>query len=420
LDWLNPARRHSTIVPSDADAASRSTLAGAPVTDANHLFANNVRFLSMFAIIAVHTLGAYPGVFRLTTAPAPLQCLAQPFKFGTIAFFLVAGFLFGERIDRCSPLQYYARRLQNVFLPWSVWYLAFCALRVSADVVHGRIWIHSPRAFAQVGADLSQALLGTSYWFVPNLLIALAVLLVFRRFLNDVRMGLAFFAVSLFYAINIYGHWFPVQHSRAVFGFVFYLWLGAWGAWHFAALEKWLSCIPAGVLIGAMLLTNLLAFAEARMLFALHSADPMNSLRITNQLYSVVVVLAIVRVRRAVWPRFVDVRAHTFGLYLTHTVGLAVLAAILVRVPSRLVPIHSWNSLPGLLLLLPVMFVVTYGACLLLVRALLSRRWLCWAVGPRGRSNTTGRKIVRHSARRETPAFAAPVSKDFGSLARRS
>jgi hypothetical protein len=344
----------------------------------DHIFANNVRFLSMAAIIAVHTILSYPAVAQIPSPPSVLLYLAQPLKFGTIAFFLVAGFLFGERINAWSPLEYFKRRLQNVFVPWLFWFSLFCMLALGSDAIHERFgWAILPQAFLRC----RNLLLDSAFWFVPNLLFALALLLIFRRILTDVRMGFAFLLLSLFYGVNIYGHWMPVHHTRAILGFVFYLWLGAWGAWHFPALEKLLARVPAIAMLGLIFLTLTLALAETKLLHALGSIDPINTLRISNQIYSVVVVLGIVKVRRSLWPRFVDVRKHTFGLYLTHTLGLA----MLVRVLKRLLPYcfsftGRSQTVVGVLLIL-VMFCLTYAGCLLAVKALLSDPRLRWAIG---------------------------------------
>lgn len=83
--------------------------------DNNHLFANNVRFLSMAAIIGIHTLENYPGAVMLTSIPPKFLYLLQPLKFGTIGFFLVSGFLFGERIEKHSSFEYFKRRLRGSF-----------------------------------------------------------------------------------------------------------------------------------------------------------------------------------------------------------------------------------------------------------------------------------------------------------------
>jgi peptidoglycan/LPS O-acetylase OafA/YrhL len=381
-EWHQPATRTAQALPLRADA--------------NHLFANNVRFLSMAAVIAGHSLSIYPMIHQLELPPWALLCLVQLFKFGTIAFFLVAGFLFGERIDQYSSLQYYGRRLKNVLLPWVVWYVCYCLLRVATDVIQQRVSFHSPGAIRYIYTEcITNGLLGTAYWFVPNLLIALAVLLVFRRILRDVRVGAAFIFVSLVYAANIYGHWIPVQHSRAVFGFVFYLWLGAWGSWHFAKLQKWLARIPAVMMFGLIAVAGAMAIGEAKLLLALHSADPVNTLRITNQLYSIVAVLAIMKLKHAAWPRFVDVRMHTFGLYLTHPIALASLKQAIPHVAST----TFLGSTPGAALSLPIAFLITYGGCLLVVRALLWSSWSHWTVGLAGQRRPGGARAgVRSSA----------------------
>jgi peptidoglycan/LPS O-acetylase OafA/YrhL len=369
-----------------------------PAAAADHLFANNVRFLSMAAIIAMHVVGGYP--------PAR-QDLIQIFKFGTIGFFLISGFLFGERIDQYTSLQYFTRRLKNVLLPWTIWYLLYCGLCIAADFLHRRIDFHSATLYSRVYADFSNGLLNTAYWFVPNLIIALAVLLVFRRKLRDPRTGIAFLALSLFYAANIYGCWIPVQHNRAVFGFVFYLWLGAWAAWHYSSIEKWVARVPTVSMVGIVVLMNVLAVGETILLRSLHSVDPWNTLRITNQMCSVVVVLAIMKLKRAMWPRFINVRSHTFGLYLTHMVALSIVSAAIVRMHPHVITDIYRNNSPGMMVLLPIMFVAVYGGSLILVKFLLSQRWLRWTVGLAGNIRSSGARVPSLQKSRAT-GVAAP------------
>lgn len=397
------------VEPSQATSSGSQDETTQPAaTRTNHLFANNVRFLAMAAIVAMHTMEVYPG------GSIGNQYPEQLFKFGTIGFFLVSGFLFGERIDRYTSGQYFGRRLKNVFVPWCVWFLLYCCLRLAGDVLHGRISTDPSLCRIRIEAALSTGLFETAYWFVPNLMIAMGVLLLFRRKLRDSRMGIVFLLLSLFYAANIYGGWIPVKHSRAVFGFIFYLWLGAWAAWNFAAVERWLARVPATVMIGLIVLTNALALGEAKLLFSLHSADPLNTLRFTNQLASVVVVLGILKLKRGVWPRFVDVRAHTFGLYLTHTVALVVLLPVLVRVLPRIAPWEYWSRLPAALTLLAVMFAVVYGGCLYVVRCMLAQPRLHWAVGLAGSAGpgAAGRMPPLRNTAAEGPTLGLSVTAE--------
>jgi hypothetical protein len=144
-------------------------------------------------------------------------------------------------------------------------------------------------------------LFSTAYWFVPNLMIAVSVLLLCRRFLYDPRLGCALLGLSLFYGVNAYSQWIPIQnHSEAFLGFAFYLWLGAWTAKHFAAFMAWIARIPLLALLVLAVLTGLAAFGEAEVLT---DRGAMNTLRISNQIYSVLAVLAIFKARGGLWPR---------------------------------------------------------------------------------------------------------------------
>jgi len=364
----------SRLATTNLKQNNSTSLEGKIVTD--HLFVNNVRFLSMAAVIGLHTISGYGTVLNRNSMPQIFYYLIGPLKFGTIGFFLAAGFLFGERVDQTSPLRYFLRRLRNVFLPWCVWLSLWCSRRFFIDLSQGR-QIDLPYVI-----DLYKVrALASAYWFVPNLIIALAILLICRRFLHDVRIGLVFLAATFFYSANIYGHWIAVVHSKAVFGFIFYLWLGAWSAWHFPDVERFIAKISAPIMIGLTLTALGFAIAESRLLMALGSVDPVNTLRLSNQIYSLMFVLAILKLKHAMWPRFVDVRKHTYGLYLLHTI---VLGFFCLKLQPILLPLGAapwWIIGTVTLLLIPALFASVYGISLLLVRILLRFPMLRWMVG---------------------------------------
>jgi len=347
-------------------------------TATDNLFVNNIRFLSMAGIIGVHTLGSSGSLFHTPSTAESISYFTQPLKFGTIGFFLISGFLLGERIDQCSPTRYFVRRLRNVFLPWLVWYVLFSALRLSSDLIHRRV---EQLSFTSVYHACGQYLLTSPYWFVPNLLIALAIILALRKHLDDIRIGFAFLVASLFYSVNIYGHWATSQHTAAVFGFVFYLWLGAWSARHFKQVEKWIVNIPKSIVLALVLLSLALALVEMRLLCVIGSNDPANSLRISNQVYSVMVVLAIVRMRSAVWPRFINVRENTFGLYLTHAIALRFVVSAMTHAHVYPVASSTWEASMDALAFATAMFVITYAGSLVVVRTMMAHRSLRWAIG---------------------------------------
>jgi hypothetical protein len=310
--------------------------------------------------------------------------LRQPVSFDVIGFFLISGFLMEEGLTRRPPAEYLMRRMQRIFAPWLFWYLLFFAILLSNDALHGRLGPLSWREEALFALHrLLYCLFSSAYWFVPNLLIALCVLLACRRFLFDRRLGGVLLALSLFYGLYLYTHWIPFQdHTEALFGFVFYLWLGGWAARNFAATHAWSTRISMPTLIAFGTLAGLAALVESGVLFAAGNPRPMNSLRICNQAYSIVLVLAIFKLRKPVWPRVVNVRVATFGIYLTHIIVLWPLTCIVRRLMGEAVAGRAWAGAAATGVCLSLgFFVVTYGCSFSLTRWLLNRPRLRWMVG---------------------------------------
>jgi hypothetical protein len=183
----------------------------------NHIFVSNIRFWSMFAIIAVHSLLAW-GIHEESRLGWEVQVgLLQTAKFGTIAFYLISGFLLGERLHRYTAVEYLLRRLKNIGIPWAIWVTLYILFPFAKAALVGKT---AGRVVFQ--QHVCNVLLSSPYWFVPNYLIALAVILKFRHRLDDYRCGAVLLIISLFYGVNIYAKWIPSNHTSAVFGFVFY------------------------------------------------------------------------------------------------------------------------------------------------------------------------------------------------------
>jgi membrane-bound acyltransferase YfiQ involved in biofilm formation len=333
----------------------------------------------MLAIVTLHSGIAVAGEVGLN--PHLAIAFGTPLKFATIAFFLISGFLLGERVDRRDPVAYFVRRVKTVFVPWAVWFALTCAVLV----IHGLL-LHrlGPAPLIQLGrlthSAVSCILLTTAFWFVPNLLFSIAILLIFRRHLYSLRLGAALLALNLVYAVNIYSVWFPPGHSQAIFGFVFYLWLGSYAAHHFAAVERLLARVPAALLFALSLATALASYAEADLLSVRYKGDPLNTLRFSNQLFSVCVVLLIFKCKRALWPRFVDVRRHTFGLYLSHSMALMIVMYPLTHAHHSTARPFLASDQELFVLWLSVA-ALTYLSCFALTRWLGAHPATHWLIG---------------------------------------
>jgi hypothetical protein len=221
------------------------------------------------------------------------------------------------------------------------------------------------------------------------------VLLLCKRILCDLSFGCLLLALSLFYGLNIYAQWISVSgHTEALLGFVFYLWLGAWAGRNMNAVESLVARISMPALIALVVITGMVALCESNVLAAHGFVDPMNTLRISNQAYSIAMVLLIVKLRRAVWPRTWDVRANTFGIYLIHSIILVLLLKIPQLNVLRSLTGQTWGRTAGMAISLSLgCFVATYGCSLFLTRWLLSRQGLCWLVGSAAPTRMAGFEV---------------------------
>lgn len=358
-----------------------------PNPNNDYVFVNNVRFISMAAVVALHSFGGVAPLAVLAPSSWLLLCALQLCKFGTIGFFLISGFLMGEGLTRRGSLEYLQRRIKTVLVPWLAWFALFAALSLINRHITGRLddLLSGAHGLTLFGW-MHDLLFTTAYWFVPNLLLAICVLLLCRRFLNSPWLGASLLLLSLFYGVNAYTSWIPVQHhTEALLGFVFYLWLGAWAARNFNIVERFIQGIPVSVLLALATSFGGAALWEVDTLARMGNSDPMNTLRISNQAYSVTVVLLIVKARQALWPRALNVRATTFGIYLSHSVVLNVVLSLARRPALQRILTRMRN--PGPVVVVPMLlsaWIVVYVCSLAVTRIVASQPRLRWAVGSLG------------------------------------
>jgi hypothetical protein len=213
----------------------------------------------------------------------------QFFKFATIIFFLIGGFLINHKFTEYTAWEYLKNRFNNTIKPWFIWLNILILVNIGSELEQ-----YFRRGSSLMTNDFSsyvgnlyfQTVFFSSFWFVLNFLICIAVLLIFKRFLYKMWFGVILGIISLFYSVNIYYNWIVTNHSTAFFGFIFYLWLGVIMNKYYSQLNKLISRIPIWVILGITGVSFLLAVLESVYLKQLWSNDAYNTLRITNILYS--------------------------------------------------------------------------------------------------------------------------------------
>jgi hypothetical protein len=210
--------------------ATRSQSSAAPsgrTPSVYYQFSDNVRFISILAIVMLHAemfYRTYPigGVSWMLQA-----AVIQLPKFGTICFFLISGFLLGDKLATYSVSDYFKRRFQTTIKPYLFWVCLSLLISAVRPWTGRLVELHSASEFGLYMLDeLFFVLFLSNYWFILTFLISLFILLVFRRYLMSYRFGLILFGLTLFYSTNLYFRWILTDHTAAFLGFVFYLWLG--------------------------------------------------------------------------------------------------------------------------------------------------------------------------------------------------
>ncbi|WDF55165.1 acyltransferase [Mucilaginibacter sp. KACC 22063] len=348
----------------------------------NFAFVDSIRAIAMMSIVMEHCVFFDRQMYHPpNTASLLIFCtFIQFIKFGTISFFLLSGFLIGEKFTDYTPVQYLKRRLDSTFLPWLFWSLIFLATMLLDDLVKA-IKFDPGHFFKNVSEHLPMHLesiyLYSNYWFIPNFLICISILLVFKRYLYSKILGGIFLLLTLIYTVNIYYEWIEPRHSTAILGFVFFLWLGAQFNRHLAQFEKWLNRTSIWVFITIAIISLILGVKEEVLLIKRHSTDPFNSLRLSSIVYALSFFMILMKIKNYKFTKYLKPRETTYGIYLIHFILVAQLLPLLFPTLK-----HSVDSLstPMLIIYQLSRFVIVYALTVGLI-FLINRSKFRWSIG---------------------------------------
>ncbi|WP_129714305.1 acyltransferase [Pedobacter sp. SYP-B3415] len=349
-----------------------------PAKKKNFDFVDTIRCIAMMGIVFEHCTYHGNRIFPDHDQRNYIYIgLIQLSKFGTIAFFLLAGFLLGDRFQTYSSWQYFKRRLSSVFLPWLIWSLIF----ITATMINLHIVLRQRPNYNFLSLLVENAksvYLYTNYWFIINFMFCIGILLCFKRHLYKWWLGLVFCALSFAYSLNVYFEWFATAHTVAIFGFVFYLWLGAQMHKHWEYIDERIRSIPLSGFICGFIVTFAIAQWDSFSLSNWHSQDPFNTLRFSNVLYSFAVIMLLFKVRNISFLQFIRPRETTFGIYLIHYILIIRLLPELLR-PLHLPPFAAMSA-GQIIVFVVVRFFIIYSITLLLIKLIAMTR-LRWIVG---------------------------------------
>jgi len=345
----------------------------------NFDFVDTIRCISMIGIVFEHCSVLWKDMYvdygdRLFQAS-----VMQFFKFATIAFFLIGGFLINHKFTEYTPLEYLKNRFKNTIGPWLFWIVILIVLNTGhMYFMHSKFNQPEVPLFEFIITQFEHTIFFTSFWFILNFLICISILLIFKKYLYKWGFGLLWGLVSLFYSLNLYYGWIVTEHSTALFGFVFYLWLGVYMNRYYDKVSVFIRKISWSWLIILNLLFFALASLEIVYLMDRGSEDAFNTLRITNIMYSLSMFILLLKLGPLKkLQTFIKPRQTTFGIYLLHQILIIRLLGEIFRPAKFNVLNMDVVEATGYTVL---RFGLVYFLSFLLVNLILKTRFK-WAIG---------------------------------------
>ncbi|WP_231491033.1 acyltransferase [Pedobacter sp. Leaf170] len=349
----------------------------------NYDFIDSLRFIAIITIVLEHTyMWPEPKFFKDVMEQSIQLFTMQVFKFGTILFYLLAGFLIGDKIHTTTSLQYLKRRFDGTFKPWLFWIIVFLILIYANLLVVYLKGSWSPmfeKPIWGLANQIYDIIVKTSFWFILNFLGSISLLLIFRKYLYKYQLGIFLGICSVFYSINLYHEWIYSTHTTAIFGFVFYLWLGVILHKYFKEFNEWIKRRSVIILGLAATITLIISCWESYYLINANiQGDPYNTLRFSNIIYSLVCFLFLYRLGNPKWIKKLNPRSSTYGIHLIHFI---IIMQILPQIFNPLKIGPEGKTSFELVILQYVRFFIVYLASYFIVYVINKFDKIKWIVG---------------------------------------
>jgi len=350
----------------------------------NYDFIDSLRFIAIITIVIEHSYFWPYSIYFENLGEQIIQTITMDlFKFGTITFYILAGFLIGDKLKTTSSLNYLKRRFDGTFKPWLFWIIIFLIL-IYADFVviyfKGSDVEAFKKPFHFFLEKVKYIIVETSFWFILNFLGSISILLIFRKYIYQYWVGTMLAICSLFYSLNLYHEWIPSRHTTAILGFVFYLWLGVIMHKYFDTFNAWIKKVKVWPLAILTIITFVLSCTESLYItnYSVLRVDPYNTLKVTNIIYSLTAFLLLYKIGDVKWIKNLNPRSSTYGIHLIHYI-IIVQVLPLIFIPLNITPVGKSSF--DLVLIQYGRFLFTYIVSYILVYVINKIDRIKWIVG---------------------------------------
>lgn len=348
----------------------------------NFDFIDTIRCISMIGIVFEHSSVLWGNVYESTGDRLIQASAIQFFKFATIVFFIISGFLLNHKFTEYSAIGYLKNRFKNTIGPWLFWVMVLVLLNLGhmyfMHIKSDDPLIPLPKFIFD---QLTNIIFHTSFWFIFNFLICISILLLFKKYLFNISFGILLGCVSLFYSLNLYFGWIITEHTTALFGFVFYLWLGVYINKYYHIIIGLINRISWFWLITINVMLFAICNAEILFLMDRGSIDSFNTLRVSNILYSIGMFFLLLKVGPIIpLQSALKPRQTTFGIYLIHQIFVFRLLPEIFN-PLGIIVVSKMTVLQAVSYTLARFFIV-YVLSFLIVSLILRTKGK-WIIGAR-------------------------------------
>lgn len=335
---------------------------------------NIIRLIAIASVVWGHCLYSIEHkVFFKQNEQIIQTVLLETGRIGTVMFFIISGFLINDKLSRFNPLGYLRYRLFSLILPWAIFLSSFTFIQTMRELGLQQM-VHNPHHTIVVMLGLFRIFLfHSAYWFIPVSILSVMVLVMFKQYVKNLWFGVLLACVTLFYGVNLYYAWIPVDHTKAFIGYIFFLWLGMQIKTHSATVQNILNHLSWPVLSGLLALFFIAACFEAIKLNSIGCADPYASIKISNSILSVIAFLTLLKSSRMKRLNRLNPQNYVYGIYLMHCI---IITELMPYVNTFIAHYKFNNNLPAMALILGIAFSITitinYLIIMILKRSALS------------------------------------------------
>lgn len=251
-------------------------------------------------------------------------------KIGTINFFIITGYFLNSKIQSLSIWGYFKYRFYPLILPWIIFLIIFVFVETFKVLTIHQLETQSLFSLVQLSARLAGSFIfHSAYWFIPISILSALTLILFKRFVIQYWFGLILALITLFYCFNLYNGWIATNHTKSIFGYIFFMWLGFYIKSKYSLFIDLLKIVHWQLIVALLFATYFLACEEGVLLAKIGSDDPFASIRLSNILFTILLFVSILKLRI---PKKIDAfkpERFCYGIYLVHCIIIAQFTSIL-------------------------------------------------------------------------------------------